>query len=365
MLAPLLLASMTAAPVVLSDISATRDATSLSVTIASASPLAVEAARGEVREKSLRILVLGATLPQPERLFRNGRQTLRARRYRGEVVIEVPIDARIECRGPVQMASTPLGLRASAACGERGAMAKEKVELESLLALPAAGDVTPKTPEVTAVEGALAPAPKENAQAIAMGSSPSVSPAPALDTVAKSPAVPAEPAPIEQADSSKATIGEAVAGPRNLVVPAIVLAALGGAALFFSRRRARGIRMLEIVETASLGPRRSLVVARVGGETLLIASGESGISLLSVIQAGAVAAIPRSSLASAIPPPVSSPRPAPQKADLGVSQAGLLARMLGSRPKIAATSFDALLAESAEDQELRQKLAAGMVGRVA
>jgi hypothetical protein len=68
------------------------------------------------------------------------------------------------------------------------------------------------------------------------------------------------------------------------------------AALVLARRRHRVARVVDIVETASLGPRRSLVVARVGDELLLLGSSEGGIALL--------ATRPASLLARACPDPV-------------------------------------------------------------
>ena len=115
-----------------------------------------------------------------------------------------------------------------------------------------------------------------------------------------------------------------------------LLAALAGAALFLSqrRRRPRG-RHVEIVETTSLGPRRALVVARVGGELVLLAASEAGIALL-----------PHRLDPRAAAEPLAPP----------------------ARPSLAVAGeedgFDALLHESAEDQELRAKLARGLSGSV-
>jgi hypothetical protein len=58
--------------------------------------------------------------------------------------------------------------------------------------------------------------------------------------------------------------------------------ALAVAAYALARRRkgAAVDRHIQIVETASLGPKRTLVMARIGGETLLLGTSEAGITLL-------------------------------------------------------------------------------------
>src|SRR3990172_10780134 len=83
--------------------------------------------------------------------------------------------------------------------------------------------------------------------------------------------LPAIPAPLPS--SSTFSPGPIAAG--------LLLAGLAAAALVMARRRGRVPRLVEIVESASLGPRRSLVVARLGDEILLLGSSEGGVTLLS------------------------------------------------------------------------------------
>jgi flagellar biogenesis protein FliO len=129
----------------------------------------------------------------------------------------------------------------------------------------------------------------------------------------------------------------------SVVPAALVLAALAIAALLLVRRRGGSGRLVRVIETASLGPRRSIVVARVGEELLVLGSSEAGIQLLSTRPAPAESA--------------AVPAPAPA---LEESQAGLLARMGLSRKP----TFEELLAESDGDLELRRKLAQGRAARV-
>src|SRR5450432_2969500 len=68
---------------------------------------------------------------------------------------------------------------------------------------------------------------------------------------------------------------------RAVGVPAAFLALLAVAAYGFSRRRRGSLpRHIEILETTSLGPKRSLICARIGDETVLLGSSEAGITLL-------------------------------------------------------------------------------------
>ena len=142
-----------------------------------------------------------------------------------------------------------------------------------------------------------------------------------------------------------------------LALPAALILALGVAAVLLSRRRRTPGRRVQVLETTSLGPKRSLVLARLRDEVLLLGASEAGITLLRA-QPAAEAGL------EAAPEPDedgdgdAADRPAP-------ALQGLVARLRlarpGSRP---GAGFEALLAESAEDQELRRKLARGQAGSV-
>jgi flagellar biogenesis protein FliO len=144
-------------------------------------------------------------------------------------------------------------------------------------------------------------------------------------------------------------------------LPAIgVIAALAGVALYLSRRRpGAGRRLVQVLETASLGPRRQLVVVRLGDDVLLLGSSEAGVTLLSTQPAGAGLVAP-----VAVAAPSTRPdEPARER------PANVLTRLwsgLARRPSVPATpSFEELLVESTDDQALRRKLASGRPGKVA
>src|SRR5262249_24065065 len=69
--------------------------------------------------------------------------------------------------------------------------------------------------------------------------------------------------------------GERGSGSSTFVLAGL-LAALGVGAFLYARRRQARTGFIKIVETASLGPKRSLVVAQVNGETLVLGSSEAG-----------------------------------------------------------------------------------------
>jgi flagellar protein FliO/FliZ len=144
---------------------------------------------------------------------------------------------------------------------------------------------------------------------------PSAPPAPATPTLSSTAALP-PPFPGSSGSSLK-PIG---AG--------LVLVAFAVAALVTARRRKRAPRLVEILESSSLGPKRSLVVARMGDELLLLGSSEGGITLLST-------------------------RPAP-------ATPAALPAAAAAEP----TRFELILGESVDDLELRRKLAAGAAGSV-
>jgi hypothetical protein len=178
--------------------------------------------------------------------------------------------------------------------------------------------------------------------------------------------------------------------------------------MVMARRRRRAPRLLDVLESVSLGPKRALVVARLGDELFVLGSSEGGISLLSTRPAaGVVDESARSAAAGrAAPGGLSSPGgggaadelrqelrraggyptarsesiapsggPPPQVHDsLGTaacdSTPGLKGKVLDLFSRLRARArppapprFDALLTESLEDVELRRKLAAGLSGR--
>lgn len=61
--------------------------------------------------------------------------------------------------------------------------------------------------------------------------------------------------------------------------------ALAAAAVLARRRRRPAERRLEVVETVSLGPRRSLLLVRLGGREAVLGASEAGVQLLMSFEA--------------------------------------------------------------------------------
>jgi hypothetical protein len=184
------------------------------------------------------------------------------------------------------------------------------------------------------------------------------------------------------------------------------------AAFLASRRQRSAPRLVKLLETTSLGPKRSLAVARVGGDILVLGVSEAGIQLLATRPAELAAAEPEAQpgtapLAAPAEPSVPAPRPlraisrletrleelaasglvdaaAGVDADAAAVQAAEAIRGAGQEPPAgrlralfgrlsgrdgrtgaaAPPAFESLLAESAEDEELRRKLSIGLSGSV-
>ncbi len=188
------------------------------------------------------------------------------------------------------------------------------------------------------------------------------------DLPARAPADAPAPAPAPAAPASAALPSPTpeLRLPRNgldpaaLAAPAVLLAGLAAATWLLRRRRRPAARRVEVLETTSLGPTRSLVLARFEDELLLLGTSEAGVQLLHHrpgVDAGRADAAEEVVDAPA-PPARAAPEPPG-----GLS--GLVTRLRRARPETgSAPRFDALLAESAEDQELRRKLARGQGGSV-
>lgn len=177
-------------------------------------------------------------------------------------------------------------------------------------------------------------------------------------------------APAPEARAPAAPVAAAPAAPLSLpadrgldglILPVAALLALAVAALLATRRRQQAPRLVRVLETTGIGPKRALVVAQIGDEVMVIGSSEAGLQLLAARPAGLEPQAAAPARLQAVPDP------APAAAPVRGAVLGLLSRLRGARPATpgqAAPAFDALLAESTEDLELRRKLALGQPGSV-
>ena len=458
----LLSASVVASPVIVSEVRATREASHLRVEVRADGGIDPEAARTRIDQGSLFLFLGGTRVKADNRAWKldEGVGEIRAHRHHTETELDVPLTGN-GCSGPVELEGTPTGLTALVGCEGRApsapargaarvAAAREKpgapATIEPRQAVPApAKQVAPEAAQPAAAPQKAAPAPTEAAalkNLVALpaddeeGTASEKATAPgqkgdAKVQVAQPPVaarveakvevpekeVPAKKAaalPVETSPAvdSKAPAAEsavkpasvAPSGVRAVGLPALFLAVLAVAAYVFARKkRTLGSRRIEILETASLGPKRSLVIARIGEETLVLGTSEAGITLLQTregnspiarvaaapLDAGKLAQIIAASTgpdvdegpsemdqslidALADVPEPDGIMPTTPRGSLRTIEGGL-ASLFGRKaaasvtarvePK-AAETFDDLLEDSVEDQELRRKLAAGMSARV-
>jgi hypothetical protein len=149
-------------------------------------------------------------------------------------------------------------------------------EVKAMVALPA----EPKPETSTAAKSpSVQPAPSGGAApASKSATNPPAAPG---DTIAAPPETAA--APSSEKEAGATTSAPTSESPGHGLLPAflVLVAGAGGAALWWKKKRGLGLpKRIQIRETASLGPKRSLVVAEIDGERVILASSEAGITLL-------------------------------------------------------------------------------------
>ncbi|HET6150534.1 MAG TPA: flagellar biosynthetic protein FliO [Polyangia bacterium] len=329
--------------VTISEVSAEREGGRIAITVKGDAMIDPEAASATLGEGRLYLYVRDARVREANRAWDNdvaeGAEEIRAHRHRLRVELAIPLGDGA-CQGPVEFEKSPGGLRALVACdgGSRPSVARAK---EPAMLKPApradavARTVVPaalSASDAAALKAKLALGPDENAGddlpaqatgpkktagAPMAGSNPKPIAPPAKEVASDlrfgppSPAQVAPQSPVVGGAGVGVSVGVGVIDPKlNPLVPAaaalprtptampnnppasssagggrVVLAGLAFlavaiAAFFFSRRRRTVTRHIEILETASLGPKRALVVARVGRTRLILGSSEAGITLL-------------------------------------------------------------------------------------
>ena len=449
-------ASLLAAQITITEVSAEREGGRVAINVQSDAMIDPEATTTKLSDGQLYLSVYDAHVHENNRAWQNdvadGAEEIRAHRHKQRVELAIPLGDS-GCQGPVELEKAAGGLRALVGCEGEPRPSAPRASRPSVATRTATvpetvpETVTPRAearPEsrVTQVPPAASPTTvKPGALGAALKAKLSLDPDPApaakpatvvppmapaapvapVAPVAKiaAPAPLAVPAPHDALAVSSA--GPSSSGNAGVVLAGIALLLIAGAAFYFSRRRAVGHRRhIQIIETASLGPKRSLVVARVGDATMILGTSEAGITLLQSVPDADSA---RQSRGSAVPelsfalpavvadPAVGAPDPVPPRIvveemlsgapvavvpgaggsnswsldkyglpaieeevespsyDAGptIGQAGLLSRLF-RRGTPANDSpvprFEDILEDSFEDQELRRKLALGLSGRV-
>lgn len=304
-------AGLLTSPVIIQDVQASREAGHLRVEVAADGGIDPDGARTRIEGGTLLIYLEGARVKADNRSWdlADGSGEIRAHRHKFETELVVPL-AGNGCTGPVELEGTDTGITALVGCEGRvvadTASVKTKVkadpkaeqrkaeQLKALVELPEAAPEAKAIPEakvVAKVQPAVeAKAPARVAAVEAKAEllpaaevkPPEAKPvaAKAVDT-AQAETKPTLPAAIVTGDATSTAKVVPGGGLRSIGVPAMLLAILATGAYFFARRRRTiSVRRIQILETASLGPKRSLVVARIGDETLILGTSEAGITLL-------------------------------------------------------------------------------------
>jgi flagellar biogenesis protein FliO len=391
------------------------------VEVATSEPVPARIARPMTGHRLLYVFVDDAT--PTEEVFENGEHPVVARTRPRYTKLEVPLDPGVRCYEPAVVETLPSGLRVQFSCDRTpGAVATAEGRrhpvadgrrpnkpaspstsqelLQAALALPAempfAAGTETEEDENQATQPAAADKPKQAVQATAppvqeaKAAAPPATVAPMPETAAPLGAAraaetpPAKPAPaaapkaaasaLAPAHDASAPVVAVTASSRSgssLVLAIVLLVAVAGGALALTRRRARRHGLIQILETAAIGPKRSLLVARVNGQTMVLGASEAGIALLTSLGGGIASPI---AAVMGNPPRVEEQPDEPAStsaADAAVEpegEMGMLKRLFHRQPKDSSTqdaaAFRELLEESYEDQELRGKLAQGLSGKV-
>jgi flagellar protein FliO/FliZ len=132
--------------------------------------------------------------------------------------------------------------------------------------------------------------------ALALASLPAANPLSLPEELTSSSVLPAAPTPSAPAANAPAfpapslpafpagaggLSGSSSPSPFGLAGGALIILGLGAATLWMQKRKRQGSRHIQVVETASLGPKRSLALVVVGRQSMLLSCCDSGIFLVS------------------------------------------------------------------------------------
>ena len=286
-----------------------------------------------------------ATVEAPGRLPIDGRQTIKpaARAASQELLAAAlalpagtPFAGKTETEEDENQASKPL---AETKPSVEATALPAQVAKPTAPAAPAAAPAPAETAKPLAQKAKAvvpAPAPAETAKPLAQEAK-AVVPAPAPATPAAAPTNAASaPAPAHSPSAPVAAVAGASHSGASLVLAVVMLAAVAGGVLLLTRRRARRQGLIQILETAAIGPKRSLLVARVNGQTMVLGASEAGITLLTSLDARTepqVAAVMGNLPAVKEQPENSGPEVTIDAPSDSEGEMGVLSRLFGRRPK--------------------------------
>jgi flagellar biogenesis protein FliO len=394
--------------VTIDGVSADAVANKVTVSVATSAPVGTDDVRAKLAGGVLQLYLDEGHVHEGRHAYKSGGLAISIFKRTDYAKVEVPLAADLGCAGPVSVEASDKGFSASVSCAGASAPAAEekpavaaKVAASPTHAAPVAPVApTPAAPEMHAAAPAPAPAPAPEAKTNAVANA---------NTQPAAPATPEAPASTSPTSAGAPALAFATSSSHGnaMMIPLLLLVAAGAGAFFVKRRQHQKTGMIQILETAQLGPKRQLVVARVNGETMILGSSEAGITCLTGTfrlptegtlssfpnmaqmahtQAAALAQMTMAAHAQAqapAPAPVApaaaqfvpfDPPPAPQSSgNEFVDEGGLLTRLFRARGQekphenfenIELHEFDNLLQESIADQELRRKLSSGLRGKV-
>jgi hypothetical protein len=371
-----------------------------------------------------------------QEVFANGKHSVTARARTSYTKLEIPLDPGVRCYEPAEVGSTGSGLRVQFSCSTSNAASAEataetetpvpRAHREKKQATPAASQELLKAalalPEELAYAAKTEMEQEDNppgkpsdgnskaaadqparelkdalAAAIPLAPTPK-SPTPAaaetdkllpvridaggvaLVKGATAPLGPNSPA-VSANVATPVTVGaESSRGNSWFALVVVLLVGAAGGVLALTRRRARHEGLIKILETAAIGPKRTLLVARVNGQTMVLGASEAGIALLGSLDgkietpvAAVMGHLPKlreqygePEVAAAAEPAV-APESAPDD-DESDGEFGVLRRLFRRKRKLNGERDDAafreLLEDSFGDQELRDRLAHGLTAKV-
>jgi flagellar biogenesis protein FliO len=343
----------------------------LAVQVETSGPVASTDVRTKILAHSF-VVYLGGARVRPDRIHLGTEiQAVVAYSRLTYAKLEVPLHAGLGCAGPVSVTTGPDWVRAEIGCA-RGPSATDQKPTESRSAPEGRPTLAPPPPKAkietkteTKIETAplAVPLPAARPQALT----------PVLLRVSPLPAPgPAVPAPTAAAPAMTSPTAAPETGGHSGLIACLLLLLAGAAFGLWKRRSAPLDRRIRILETASLGPKRALILAEINGVTMVIGSSEAGISLLTApTPATNDGAIPSNEAAADEGDSTFGGRAASHS----LAQSGALHRLfpkIGSEPAASEAEageraedalFASMLAETMEDQELRQRLSNGFSGK--
>jgi len=343
----------------------------LAVQVETSGPVASTDVRTKVLAHSF-VVYLGGARVRPDRIHLGiATQPITAYSRLTYAKIEVLLQAGLGCAGPVSVTTGPTSVRAEVGCALRPSET-DQAPAESRAASSAGATQAPPPPKPRR-ETKIEVTPLADPPLAARPQAPVRPQTPVLVRVSPlAPAALAAAPPVAAAPTVTSPTAAPGTGGHSALIACLLLVLAAAAFGLWKRRSAPLVRRIRILETAPLGPRRALILAEVNGVTMVIGASEAGIALLTApTSASHEGAIPsnegtadeRDSTFGAL------------AASHSLGQSGALHRLFPKSGSPAAESdaeisdreedaaFASMLAETIEDQELRQRLSTGFAGK--